>query len=82
MEHTCCVVLNHVQLFVTLLTKSPPGSSVHAWVFPGKNNWSGLPFPSPGDPPDPGMEPMSPALAGEFFTSVQPTDTQIINNFE
>ena len=24
--------------------------------------WSGLPFPSPGDLPDPGMEPVSPAL--------------------
>ena len=28
---------------------------------------SGLPFPSPGDHPDPGIEPMSPALAGAFF---------------
>jgi len=31
--------------------------------------WSGLPFPSPGDPPDPGLEPTSPALAGGFFTA-------------
>ena len=33
--------------------------------------WSGLPFPSPGDLPDPGMEPKSlkyHALAGRFFT--------------
>ena len=29
--------------------------------------WSGLSFPPPGDPPDPGTEPMSPALAGRFF---------------
>ena len=32
--------------------------------------WSGLPFPSPGDLPDPGIEPTSlgfPALAGGFF---------------
>ena len=28
---------------------------------------SGLPFPSPGDLPDPGIEPMSPALAGRFL---------------
>ena len=34
---------------------SPPGSSVH-----GKY-WSGLPCPPPGDLPDPGIEPMSPA---------------------
>ena len=34
--------------------------------------WSGLPFPSPGDLPDPGIKPaslMSPALAGIFFTT-------------
>ena len=29
---------------------------------------SGFPFPSPGDLPHPGIEPTSPALAGEFFT--------------
>ena len=31
--------------------------------------WSGLPFPPLGDFPDPGIEPESPALAGEFFTA-------------
>ena len=31
--------------------------------------WNGLPFPSPGDRPDPGTECMSPALAGGFFTA-------------
>ena len=37
--------------------------------------WSGLPFPSPGDLPDPGIKPaslVSPALAGGFFTSESP----------
>ena len=34
--------------------------------------WSGLPFPSPGDFPDPGIEPTSHALAGKFFTSEPP----------
>ena len=37
--------------------------------------WSGLPFPPPGDLPDPGIEPespASPALAGEFFTTKSP----------
>ena len=37
--------------------------------------WSGLPFPTPGDLPDPGIEPtslVSPALAGGFFTTVPP----------
>ena len=31
--------------------------------------WGGLPFPSPGDLPHPGIKPTSPALAGEFFTT-------------
>ena len=37
--------------------------------FSRQEYWSGLPFPSPGDLPDPGMEPESPALAGMFFTT-------------
>ena len=31
--------------------------------------WSGFPFPSPGDIPDPGIESASPAMAGGFFTT-------------
>ena len=34
--------------------------------------WSGLPLPSPGDLPDPGIKPMSLALAGGFFTTEPP----------
>ncbi|KAB0355525.1 hypothetical protein FD755_022033, partial [Muntiacus reevesi] len=34
--------------------------------------WSGLPFPSPWDLPDPGVEPTSSALAGRFFTTEPP----------
>ena len=40
--------------------------------FSRQEYWSGLPFPSLGDLPDPGIEPMSPALAGGFFTSKPP----------
>ena len=35
---------------------------------PRQEYWSGLPFPSPEDPPSPGLEPSSPTLAGDFFT--------------
>ena len=35
--------------------------------FPRQEYWGGLPFPSPGDLADPGVEPVSPALAGRFF---------------
>ena len=37
--------------------------------FPRQEYSSGLPFPFPGVLPDPGIEPTSPALAGEFFTN-------------
>ena len=40
--------------------------------FSRQEYWSGLPFPSPRDLPDPGIEPKSPALAGEFFTTELP----------
>ena len=39
---------------------------------PRQEYWTGLPFPSPGGPPNPGIEPLSaasPALAGGFFTT-------------
>ena len=48
------------------------------WTWPSMHTcqyWSGLPFPSPGDLPDPGMETeslTSPALAGVFFTTEPP----------
>ena len=37
--------------------------------FPRQEYWSGFPFISPGDLPDPGVEPESSALAGGFFTT-------------
>jgi len=40
--------------------------------FSRQEYWSGLPFPSPGDLPDLGVEPESPALAGGFFTTEPP----------
>ena len=43
--------------------------------FPSKNVGAGLPFPPPGDRPDPGIElksPASPVLAGRFFTTEPP----------
>ena len=35
--------------------------------FPRQEDWSGLPFPSPGDLYDAGIKPESPALAGDFL---------------
>ena len=39
---------------------------------PRQEYWSGLPFPSPGDLLDLGMEPVFPALVGGFFTTEPP----------
>ena len=52
--------LSHVRLFVTPWTvayQAPPFMG-----FSRQEHWSGLPFPSPGDLPDPGIEPRSSAL--------------------
>ena len=40
--------------------------------FPRREYWSGLPFPSPGDSPDPGIKPKSSSQAGRFFTTEPP----------
>ena len=40
--------------------------------FSRQEYWSGFLFPSPGDLPNPGIEPMSPTLAGRFFTTERP----------
>ena len=49
---------------------SPPGSSVHGII--QARMLEGLPFPPPGDPPDLGMEPESPALGCGFSTTKPP----------
>ena len=38
--------------------------------FSRQEHWSGLPFPSPGDLPDPGIEPRSPALQPDSLPTV------------
>ena len=62
--------LSHVQLFVTLWTVARQASP--SMGFSRQEYWSRLPFPSPGDIPDPEIKPVSPALAGRFFTTEPP----------
>ena len=66
----CVCVLNRVWLFATPWTVACQASLPMG--FSRKEYWSGLPFSSPVDLPDPGIEPKSPALAGRIFTSVLP----------
>ncbi len=59
--------LSRVQLFVTpwaVALQAPPSME-----FSRQEYWSGLPFPSPGDLPDPGIKPVSSCIAGRFFTT-------------
>ena len=65
---TC--MLSRVWVFETLWTvaRQVPLSI----GFSRQEYWSGLQSPPPGDLPDPGIEPASPALAGELFTTEPP----------
>ena len=69
-------MLSGVQLFATPWTVcSLPGSYVCGISLARITHWSGVPFPPPGDLPDLGIEPVSPAavaLAGGFFTTEPP----------
>ena len=65
--------LSHAQLFVT------PGTvacqAPLSMEYSRQENWNGLPFPSPGDLPNPRIESVSlvdPELAGGFFTTEPP----------
>ena len=59
----CVVVSNSLQPH-TLAHQAPLSME-----FPRQEYWSGLPFPSPGDLPDPRIEPMSPALQPDALLS-------------
>ena len=68
-DHSVCV-LSHVRLFATPRTVAHQAPL--SVGFSRQDYWSGLPVPSPGDLPYPGIEHaslMSPALAGWFFTT-------------
>ena len=56
----CMCMLSHVPLFVTAWTAAHQVPLCMG--FSRQENWSGLPCPPPGELPDPGIEPMSPAL--------------------
>ena len=66
--------LSHVRLFATPWTvarQAPPSMG-----FSRQEYWSGLPFLSPGDLPNPGIEPTSPALRADTLTSEPPGKAQ------
>ena len=62
--------LSHVRLFATLWTVAHQAPL--SMGFSRQEYWGGLPFPSPGDLPDPGIEPRSPTLEADALTSGSP----------
>ena len=66
----CVCVLSCVQLFATAWTIAH--QVLLCMGFSRQEYWSGLPFPPPGDLPNPGIEPAFSALADGFFTTVPP----------
>ena len=66
--HAC--MLSHVWLFETSWTVARQAPL--SMGFPRQEYWSGLPFPSPEDLPDPGTEPTCLALTGGLFTAEPP----------
>ena len=53
------------------MDRSLPGSSVHG-IFSRQEYWSGLPFPFPGDLPDPGIKSRSPSLQADSLLFESP----------
>ena len=72
-----CLWLSCVQLFVISWTLAPQ-APLSMGLF-RQECWSGLPFSPPGDLPEPGIKPVSLALAGGFFTSDSNRDLLITN---
>ena len=63
-------LFSRVQLFVTPWTVGNQASP--SMGFSRQEYWSGLPFPSPGHLPDPGIEPVSPTLKADALLSEPP----------
>ena len=64
------MISSRVRLFATLWTVAHQASL--SMGFSRQEYWSGLPFPPPGDLPDPGIEPRSPTLQAEALLSEPP----------
>ena len=64
---------SHIQLIATPWTVAHQAPL--SMTFSRQEYWGGLPFPPPGDLPDPGLKLVSPGLTGRFFTTAPPGET-------
>ena len=74
-----CSVAKSCLTLCDLMDCSPPGSSVRG-IYQARVQRSRLPFPPPGNLPNPGIEPSfpeSPVLAGRFFTTEPPGEAPV-----
>ena len=65
-SYVCAQSLSHAWLFAMLWTVAHQAPL--SMGFPKQEYWSGLPFPSPGNLPNPGIKPNTPASAGRVYT--------------
>ena len=68
----CCLVVQSCPIFCDPMDCSPLSMAPLSMGFSRQEYWSGLPCPSPGDLPDPGIEPESPALGGRLLVLSHP----------
>ena len=77
----CMCMLSHSVVSASVTPWSVACQAPLSVGFPRQEQWSGLLFPPPRNLPDPGIEPTSPALAGQFFTTAlteKPTTHNVV----
>jgi len=75
MQNKLCVLIRFSRVWLFMAPWTVARQTPLPMGFSRQEYWNGLPFPSPGYLPDPGVEPgslMYPALADEFFTTEPP----------
>ena len=80
-ESRAPLMSRHVLVAQSRLTLCDPWTVAHqaplTMKFSRQEYWSGLPFPSPGDLPNPGIKPRSPALQADALTSEPPGKPEV-----
>ena len=83
-EDIMCLVTQSCLILCNPMDCNPPGSSAHG-DSPRQEYWSGILFPLPGDLPNPGIEPRSPASQADSLPSElpgKPPNEDIINGLK
>ena len=76
--HCCCCCLISKSCLTLLRPHGLQPAKSLSMGFPRQEYCSGLPFPSPGDLPSPGIKPVTPVSAGRFLTSEPPRKAHVM----